>query len=1015
MKGQPAMAISMSGLQDGPGFVPMTLSSASRSALTSRSSSLAPPAPRHVPQRAQRGRAAEASCPTPLAALCGGAAAGAAGRRRRRARAAPVATAQPKVVESAVIFEDLFSKSNRAAKLLSDLPNALPMSALSSYTAVPLLSAVAAWVCPRHTRLAQLLAGALGCLLGTLVGAFLKQAKKDAAKCALTRLLSMHLDQEMPMEDLQELVRQQRKRFGVPVEEQISETWENTSLQRVYEELLMSFLDNPEHNSDELALLVRLKEVLQLDGIVAGNAHRHCAQLLVAKGYGGLEGDEMKLATDKLLFLSERIFASEVPEEAGRYEMGRLCAVLQLSKKEAVQRVREVSIELFGEDKTSGLDQDDASSSKFFRVRQELSDRLRVMYNTACKASRNNAQAALASMDEMVEFAKSSEPVLSQLLQDPAEAAFVEGMEPTLTLTADPLPGRRLYGLFFERAMQGSAPSAVKPEEFGRLLELSDDDMERARVDLCQPKLKELYESCIQKAESTKKPLAELKPEVSDQMAKFQLPYTAVEDTALEVYKSFVEKVGGQVLKTAEKEQLDKIREFLELEKDSVRRMHLKAFASVYEFSVREALGRSQLITAEAQEALVQLGDRLGLEEEDTKKIFYGVIEENIKEMMIPVRDAWEEATYTKEALLQLNKERGKDLGDDPTADGTGAELGIKDSPPLEGVRGFKLMEELSKVADFYTRNKVLKEDAPEPIDDDDEAWAEAYPVQVGKWIEDKNKEEMFGIFAWNAITCQDTTSRERWTNAKPTVGGILGLSPKVQKKVVVRMVSRWCNMFIKSKVQEQGELKKDDVQMLTEWAPMFFGIDKEVLQDLVKVANKSLLQNKVLKLLNKPSVSPEDLNTLRAEVSEWDLEVATDLELSRPQLRSLFKVEISAVLEDDDLSDEQKVDGIDASREAFGLAEKEAKDEMHDLIRSRCRASLVNASGDLLQENPGAAVDQMRRLETLAAFGLSAGVEFQDDWEVAPAMRRKLLQTYLSGCKGKAPDMTMLERVLKL
>ena len=45
-----------------------------------------------------------------------------------------------------------------------------------------------------------------------------------------------------------------------------------------------------------------------------------------------------------------------------------------------------------------------------------------------------------------VEFAKSSEPVLSQLLQDPAEAAFVEGLEPTLTLTADPLPGRRLYG-----------------------------------------------------------------------------------------------------------------------------------------------------------------------------------------------------------------------------------------------------------------------------------------------------------------------------------------------------------------------------------------------------------------------------------------------------------------------------------------------------------------------------------------------------------------------------------------
>ena len=770
------------------------------------------------------------------------------GRKTRRSNSVTTAPTVQRM-DASELFEDLFQKSNRAGKVLANLPSALPMSVLSSYTAVPLLSILAAALCPKHTRLAQFLAGSLGCLLGTLVGAFLTTAKKDAARCALARLLSLHLKEDMPMEELRSLISSARKRFGVPPNERLSETWENSSLQTVYEELLMSFLDAPAHDANELELLVRLKEVLELDGIVAGNAHRHAAQLLVSKGYSGLEGEPMRIATDKLLFLSERIFAEEKPEEAARYEMGRLCAVLQLTKKEAIERVRQVSIELFGEDKTSGLDQDDASSSKFFRVKDELSERLRVIYNTACKDSRKDVEKALVSMDEMVEFAKTSEPVLTQLLADPEVAAeeTTEIKDPSLTLTADPLPGRRLYGIFFERAMEGKAPTgAASPEDFGKLLELSEDDTEKARVDLFQPRLKDLYESCIKKAEESKKTLAELKPEVSDSIAKFQLPYTAVEDSALEVYKSFVEEVGSKVLKVTEKEQLDKIRDFLELEKDSVRKMHLKAFASVYEHSVREALGRSGVIAAEAQEALVQLGDRLGLEEEDAKTIFYGVIEERIKEMMIPVRDAWEEATYTKEALLQLNKERGKDLGDDPTADGTGAELGIKDSPPLEGVRGFKLMEELSKVAEFYTQNKVLKEDAPEPMDEDDEVWAEAYPVQVGKWIEDKNKEEMFGIFAWNAITCQDTASRDKWTNAKPIVGGILGLSPKLQKKVVVRMVSRWCNMFIKNKVMEQGELKKDDVSMLTDWAPMFFGIDKEVLQDLVKVANKSLLQNKV-------------------------------------------------------------------------------------------------------------------------------------------------------------------------
>ena len=111
----------------------------------------------------------------------------------------------------------------------------------------------------------------------------------------------------------------------------------------------------------------------------------------------------------------------------------------------------------------------------------------------------------------------------------------------------------------------------------------------------------------------------------------------------------------------------------------------------------------------------------------------------------------------------------------------------------------------------------------------------------------------MFGIFAWNAITCQDTSSRastadadgvflliygvllliryfwgfanfrstlevqvlpfksidrgnqmwfgwcrfllqgERWTTAKPIVGGILGLSPKVQKKVLVSWLQEEC------------------------------------------------------------------------------------------------------------------------------------------------------------------------------------------------------------------------------
>ncbi|CAE7714277.1 rpl1202, partial [Symbiodinium sp. KB8] len=202
--------------------------------------------------------------------------------------------------------------------------------------------------------------------------------------------------------------------------------------------------------------------------------------------------------------------------------------------------------------------------------------------------------------------------------------------------------------------------------------------------------------------------------------------------------------------------------------------------------------------------------------------------------MMIPVRDAWEEATYTKEALLQLKKERGKDLGDDPTADGTGAELGIKDSPPLEGVRGFKLMEELTKVADFYKNNKVLKDDAVDSSSEDEDAWAAAYPVQVGKWIEDKNKEEMYGIFVWNAITCQDI-----WRNMAPKFDpnevkvvflrqyggeqapssvlapkvGPLGMSPKKVGDDIVKGTSQWKGIRVTVKLTIQNRAAKVDVE----------------------------------------------------------------------------------------------------------------------------------------------------------------------------------------------------------
>jgi len=165
--------------------------------------------------------------------------------------------------------------------------------------------------------------------------------------------------------------------------------------------------------------------------------------------------------------------------------------------------------------------------------------------------------------------------------------------------------------------------------------------------------------------------------------------------------------------------------------------------------------------------------------------------------------------------------------------------------------------------------------------------------------------------------------------------------------------------------------------------------------------------------------VTPDDVQRLREEVDSWDLRLEKDLELTRPQLRAFFRVEVTAGLEDPDLTNDQKQDLLAGSREAFGLGDEEAGEELADLMQARCRGCLVNAVGDLMQGNQAQAVKEMQRFELLASFAsASEGLELRADWDVAPAMKEKLIRLYESsplGSGDRAPDVRLLETTLGL
>merc|ERR1711920_629834 len=154
-----------------------------------------------------------------------------------------------------------------------------------------------------------------------------------------------------------------------------------------------------------------------------------------------------------------------------------------------------------------------------------------------------------------------------------------------------------------------------------------------------------------------------------------------------------------------------------------------------------------------------------------------------------------------------------------------------------------------------------------------------------------------------------------------------------------------------------------------------------------------------------------EDIRKLRDETEAWDLKLEKDLELTKPQLRLLFRAEVISAIEDPDLTADQKWDVVVGSSDSIGLGDEEALEELKGWLQDRCRACLANAVGDFMQGNEELAIREMQRLELLAGFAEATdGIELNHDWEVAPSMRQKLMQMLtasLTRSQGnKPPDV---------
>ncbi|CAK0822193.1 unnamed protein product, partial [Prorocentrum cordatum] len=193
-------------------------------------------------------------------------------------------------------------------------------------------------------------------------------------------------------------------------------------------------------------------------------------------------------------------------------------------------------------------------------------------------AKKKGDNEALGLMDKMLSFSKHAAARCSRscaVRWRPGTMRERIGEDSPLSLEADPMSGRRLYGQYLQRSFEGGAGGSAGAGDLARLLQLSEADDEATRVDVCKPLLKVLYLDTLEKAFGAPSgsgeaatsigKLTAAKAAMAAEVEKFNLPLEVVQKTRKEAYRERLIAFTDTVPTASEKDELDAARVFFEL------------------------------------------------------------------------------------------------------------------------------------------------------------------------------------------------------------------------------------------------------------------------------------------------------------------------------------------------------------------------------------------------------------------------------------------------------------------
>lgn len=517
----------------------------------------------------------------------------------------------------------------------------------------------------------------------------------------------------------------------------------------------------------------------------------------------------------------------------------------------------------------------------------------------------------------------------------------------------------RMYRIFLNRSVLKSEDGKISDEQFARiqevqgLLGITDQQAEIESRGAFGKYLSKTLQSAMKEIveDYTPQLVDNMQAEVDNILESYRLSEDYLREIGASVYAKAVEMVSDKTpsgVPTKEMSAaLDGLRGLCKLTVEETYPAHMEHFGAVYRKSVLEAMGQTGVIRPEFRSSLEDLRDRLGVSEENTKKLFLGAVEEKMTPMVEWIGSELERTMLTQK---QLSERRKKDMGEDVFQTGKGA----------DGVLGLgaevNIMSDIMELVDFYLENDLVEETEDGKV----------YPVTalgLGA-IDQELAELLYRQFIVGGFQAQGPNAA-RYENARETFAGILGLSEDKIEEIGKTIGDTVYDNFVANAMKTKGAMDQQDMMFLANIQGKL-GLSSEQGEKMMMNAQKKVLSEEIEAIMDSPT--PSAIKAFREKCNSMGLDLMEDVGVSKQRLARMFEGEIIPALKSGEITaDNSEILG--EIQESLGLEPEDCEAMFENVLATLSKNAFGVIKGEILRGREENTVDLIKELVRYATF----------------------------------------------